>query len=83
MRFMVEVFVSPRKDILDPQGKAIESALANLAFKNIDKVRVGKYLTFTIEADYIDSARAVSVEACDKLLTNPIIEDYRLNITQV
>jgi phosphoribosylformylglycinamidine synthase subunit PurS len=82
MKFTVEVYVSPRKDILDPQGKAIESALANLAFTNINHVRVGKYLTFIIDADNPDSARIVSVEACEKLLTNPIIEDYRLNITQ-
>lgn len=83
MMYDVEVFVSPCKDILDPQGKAIESALANLAFDNIQQVRVGKYLTFTIEAVDIESARTISIEACEKLLTNPIIEDYRLTINEV
>ncbi len=83
MVYAVEVFVSPRKDILDPQGKAIESALTNLAFMSIREVRLGKYLTFTIEADDMDSARAISIEACEKLLTNPIIEDYRLTISEV
>jgi phosphoribosylformylglycinamidine synthase len=80
MIFKVEVFVSPRKDVLDPQGKAVESALANLGYSSIASVRVGKYLTFSVESADENSARLLVVDACGKLLTNPIIEDYTFDI---
>jgi len=80
MVFRVEVFVSPRKDVLDPQGKAVESALANLGFDGITDVRIGKYLTFSVESAEENSARSLVKDACEKLLTNPIIEDYTFDI---
>ncbi|MCD6119626.1 phosphoribosylformylglycinamidine synthase subunit PurS [bacterium] len=82
MKFKVEVFVSTRKDVLDPQGKAVEHALANLGFSGMTEVRVGKYLTFFIDAENRESAMAGVDDACEKLLTNPIIEDYEINLTE-
>lgn len=81
MKFNVEVFVSPRKDVLDPQGKAVESALANLGYKNVSGVRVGKHLGFSLDADSEDSARESVEEMCRKLLANPVVEDYRIDVS--
>lgn len=81
MTFNVEVFVSPRKDILDPQGKAVESALSNIGFPGVTGVRVGKYLTFRMEAENAETGRKSVDEMCMKLLANPVVEDFEIRIS--
>ena len=80
MTFRCEVYISPRADILDPQGDAVNRALAGLGFAGASEVKVGKYLTLTLEADSQASAEQTLREMCDKLLANPIIEDYTLKV---
>lgn len=80
MRFSGYVFVSPRKDILDPQGVAVKNALTSLGFGDVADVKVGKYLTLKMEAADAEAAGVVLREMCDKLLANPITEEYRLEI---
>jgi phosphoribosylformylglycinamidine synthase subunit PurS len=80
MLFNCEVNIRPRKDILDPQGDAVNKALANLGFGGVSEVKVGRYLTLSIEADDADAAKGQLDEMCHKLLANPITEDYVLAV---
>jgi phosphoribosylformylglycinamidine synthase len=82
MHFRCEVYIRPRADILDPQGDAVNKALANLNYQGVSEVKVGKYLTLTIESDSAQAAEAQLDEMCQTLLANPIIEDYELKVTE-
>lgn len=74
----VEVRVSLRRDVLDPQGKAIEHAIERLGFKGISNARVGRVVAFDIDAKSKADAQKAVEAICDKLLVNPIIEDYSI-----
>ena len=76
----VRVFVTPRKGILDPQGRAVESSLQSLGFKNVAGVKVGKYITLEVDARSASEARAEAKKMCEALLANPVIEDYRFEV---
>jgi phosphoribosylformylglycinamidine synthase len=78
--FACEVFIRPRTDILDPEGDAVQRALTGLGFTGADGVRVGRYLRLTLSADSEGAARATLGEMCDKLLANPVTEDYELSV---
>jgi phosphoribosylformylglycinamidine synthase PurS subunit len=77
----VKIFVSLKRGVLDPQGKAIERSLHSLGYGEAHDVRVGKYLELDIDADSRESAEARIRQMCDKLLANPVIEDYRYEIS--
>ena len=76
MKAIVHVLQKP--DVLDPQGKAIQRACASLGYESVRSVRQGK--VFEIELDAADEARARSLvaELCQKLLANPVIEDFSI-----
>ncbi len=76
----VKVFVTPRKGILDPQGRAVEQALKSLGFDGVSGVHVGRYLVLEVEAASRDEASAIARRMCDQLLANPLIEDYRFEV---
>ncbi len=76
MKFTGKVYVMPRKDLLDPQGGAIKSALHQLGFKSVTDVRVGKEIDIVFEADDGDTAISLLNDICEKLLVNPITEDF-------
>lgn len=78
----VAVRVRRRPSILDPQGKAVEHALSNLGLTSISGVRVGKLIEFDVEASDVDAAIAVAREACEKLLSNPVMEDFEIEIEE-
>ena len=73
----VKIIVTPKKTVLDPQGKAVEGSLHRLGYAEAQNVRVGKYIEFSLES--ADSRRAKDRvdEMCRKLLANPLIEDVR------
>lgn len=77
----VKVFVSLKNGVLDPQGKAIERSLHTLGYGEVQGVRVGKFLEFSIDAPSREAAEARIREMCDKLLANPVIEDYRFEMS--
>jgi phosphoribosylformylglycinamidine synthase PurS subunit len=77
-RFHVEIRVMPRATLLDPQGKAVEHALSELEFSGISDLRVGRAIKFDIESPDEGSAEQHAREMCDKLLANPITEDYSI-----
>ncbi len=74
------VTVTLKNGVLDPQGKAIEGALKSLAIEGVKNVRQGK--VFDIELDTVDKNRAEAVlkEACEKLLANTVIENYKIEV---
>ena len=70
-----EIFVTYKKGIFDPPGATAERALQNLGYEGVESVRIGKYIQIAADAD-----EATVREMCDKLLANPVIEDYRIEI---
>jgi phosphoribosylformylglycinamidine synthase len=76
----IKIFVSLKHGVLDPQGKAIERSLHTLGYNEVEDVRMGKYVELNIEAPSRDAAESRIREMCDKLLANPVIEDYRFEI---
>ena len=76
----VTIFVSLKQGVLDPQGKAIERSLHSLGYDDVGGVRAGKVFELDIEAASRPAAELRIREICDKLLANPVIEDYRFDI---
>lgn len=76
----VKIFVSLKNGVLDPQGKAIERSLHTLGYGEVQNVRTGKYLEIDVDAPSRETAEARVREMCDKLLANPVIEEYRFEI---
>ena len=74
--FRVEVRVMPRAALLDPQGQAVEHALQALGFAEVERVRIGKHLVLEVTAASRDEALARARVMCDRLLANPVTEDY-------
>jgi phosphoribosylformylglycinamidine synthase subunit PurS len=79
VRCRFEVGVYPKQGLADPQGKAIEDAAPAMGWSGVSDVRVGKYITFTVEAETVESARTVAGELAERLLSNPVIEGYWLS----
>ncbi len=77
-RFTVEVLVTPRPGLLDPQGKAIHHALSSLGYHTVDDVRVGKAIYLEVTAASSEAAAERVEEMCRKLLANPVTEDFRV-----
>jgi phosphoribosylformylglycinamidine synthase len=76
MKALVHVTLKP--DVLDPQGKAICHACGTLGYGAVTAVRQGKLFEIDLAADSEDAARRLVSELCDKLLANPVIEDYEV-----
>lgn len=74
------VTITLKNGVLDPQGKAIEHALGGLGFDGVNEVRQGKVLELDLDTSSADEARAQLNDMCGKLLANPVIEDYRIEI---
>lgn len=72
------VFVTLKRSVLDPQGKAIQGALETLGYPEVEEVRVGKVIEITLKDGERSAARARLEEMCRRLLANPVIEDYRV-----
>ncbi len=83
MIFKAKVYVTLKESVLDPQGVAVANSLHTLGYKEVEDVRVGKYTTVTLKAENIDQATKSIEEMCDKLLANPVIEEYSFEIEEV
>jgi len=70
------VIITPKKTIMDAQGQTIRNALHNLGYTGVENLRMGKYLEMEVDA----TAAGQLEEMCQKLLANPVIEDYRIQI---
>jgi phosphoribosylformylglycinamidine synthase subunit PurS len=74
-----KIIITPKKAVLDPQGKTVQNALEHMGYQGISAVHVGKYLEIEVSGDK-ETVRKQLDEACHKFLSNPVIEDYRLEL---
>ena len=74
----VKVIVALKKGVLDPQGKAIQQTLNGMGFSNVSGVRQGKYFDIEIDEKNESKAKSKVQDMCNKLLSNLVIEDYRI-----
>jgi phosphoribosylformylglycinamidine synthase subunit PurS len=75
-----KIVITPKKAVLDPQGKTVQNALAQMGYTGVGSVRVGKYLEIEVLGADKDAARKQIDDACHKILSNPVIEDYRFEL---
>ena len=80
MKFQAEINVMPKKEILDPQGKAVSSSMKNLGLTTIQNVRIGKHISLEITAESEVQAKELVDQACKNLLANLIMESYEFTI---
>jgi phosphoribosylformylglycinamidine synthase PurS subunit len=78
VRYAIEVLVTLKPGLADPQGKAVEGALPTLGWTNVSGVRVGKHIRLEVEAEGEGAARTQVEEMATRLLSNPVIEDSRI-----
>ena len=78
----ISAIVTLKKEVLDPQGKIVNQTLKNMGYQNITNVRQGKYFEIEINESDKNKAKIVAEEICKKLLTNTVIEDYKINLEQ-
>jgi phosphoribosylformylglycinamidine synthase len=83
MRYEARIEVTQRPGVLDPQGATVERALPALGYRNVSEVRIGKAIRLVVEADGPDAARAQVLEMCERLLANPVIEAYDVQLTEL
>jgi phosphoribosylformylglycinamidine synthase PurS subunit len=76
--YRVSVHIVPRRGILDPQGKAVEHALHSLGFSNVHHVHVGRHIIVETDAASASEARDDVAAMCEKLLANPVTEDFEI-----
>lgn len=82
IRYAVQIRITPRPGILDPQGETIGRALGTLGYDGVSDVRMGRLVSMHIEADDEASARSSITEMCERLIANPIIEDFTILIQE-
>lgn len=83
MKFLAEIKVMPHKELLDPQGKAVNNGLHKMNLNAIQNVRIGKNIELHLEAVSKDDADKQTKEACEKLLVNKIMEQYSYTLSQL
>ncbi|HEY9178568.1 MAG TPA: phosphoribosylformylglycinamidine synthase subunit PurS [Flavipsychrobacter sp.] len=82
MKYIAHINVMPLKELLDPQGKAVNNSLHNLGMAQVEGVRIGKHITLNIEAGTKEEAQSIADNACKKLLANPVMEQYDISVIE-
>ncbi len=80
MSIKARVYVTLKKSVFDPQGQTIADALHSLGYAGIGDVRQGKFFELELDSSSPDQARALASEVADKVLANPVIESYRVEV---
>ena len=80
--YKATINVTLRKSVLDPQGQTVLHALESLGFQGAKKVRMGKFFEIALDAENKSKAETAVREMCDKLLINPVIEEYSFQISE-
>ena len=83
MRFLARVFVSLKPTVSDPQGQTIRGGLQQLGFEGVRSVRAGKYLQVGLDASGQAEAERHVTEMCERLLANPLIEEFSFELERV
>lgn len=79
--FQAKIYVTLRPSVLDPAGTAVRSGLEHMGYDNVDQVRIGKYVELSLSAESETAAAEQLDRMCDQLLANPVIENYRFEIS--
>jgi phosphoribosylformylglycinamidine synthase len=82
MKYTAHINVMPLKELLDPQGKAVNNSLHNLGLTAVNDVRIGKHITLQLEAGSKADAEAITREACKKLLANAVMESFEFTLSE-
>lgn len=82
-KYRSRIYITLRSSVLDPAGVAVQSGLKELGYPEVDSVRIGKYIELTLSAADEASAKAKLDLMCDRLLANPVIENYRFELTNI
>jgi phosphoribosylformylglycinamidine synthase len=82
-KYLAKIYVTLRPSVLDPAGTAVQSGLAQMGYDNVDGVRIGKYIEMTVTAEETDKAKEQIDAVCDRLLANPVIENYRFDLVEL
>ena len=82
MNYQIEIRVTPREGIVDPEGHTIGQALANLGYEGVQDVQAGRLVRFDLEAADREGAHQSVVRMCEELIANPVIERYAIDIQQ-
>ena len=80
MTMRARVFVTLKPSVFDPQGRTIAEALHSMGYAGVGDVRQGKYFELDLSTSEAGAARALAAEVADKLLANPVIESYRIEV---
>ena len=83
MKFLIEIEVMPRKELLDPQGKAVTHAMASIGMHEIEGVRIGRHIRLFVDSDSMETAKERVEEACKNMLANAIMESYTYTVEAV
>ncbi len=83
MKFKASINIMPLKELLDPQGKAVESGLKNLELSSLSNVRIGKRITLEVDASDESDARAQIEKACKEMLANQVMESFEYQLEAV
>ncbi len=81
--YHARIYVTLRSSVLDPAGTAVESGLKQMGYDGVAGVRIGKYIEMTVEAQDEEDAKTQLDQMCDRLLANPVIENYCFEVTQL
>jgi phosphoribosylformylglycinamidine synthase len=82
MKYTAHINIMPLKELLDPQGKAVNNSLHNLGLTQVQDVRIGKHITINLDAANKDEAEKLVKEACTKLLANQVMESFEFSLTE-
>jgi phosphoribosylformylglycinamidine synthase len=80
MKYIAQIDVMPLKNLLDPQGKAVNQTLSNLHYNNVLNVRIGKHISLELDAKSEEDAKNQAEDICKKVLANQIMEFYSIFI---
>lgn len=83
MKFNAEINVMPHKELLDPQGKTVTKNMKYIQLEGIEDVRIGKHIHILVNAKDENEARQKIEIACQKILTNPIMESYQYTLNKL
>jgi phosphoribosylformylglycinamidine synthase subunit PurS len=75
-----KIIITPKKAVLDPQGKTVQQALEHMGYQGVGAVHVGKYLEIELAGTDKETARKQLEQACQRFLSNPVIEDFKLEM---
>ena len=81
--YKAKITVTLRSSILDPQGKAVHHALGSLGYDTVEQVRMGKFTEIWIDEETEEAAERIARAACERLLANPVMEDYSIFLEKI